>query len=80
METTEAVVQGCSVKKRVFWGVLVPDVCNFIKKETLGEVFSCEFCKIFKNFFKEHLWWLLLKQARPKQWAVDSWQYGTVDS
>ena len=23
--------------------------CNFIKKEPLGQVFSCEFCKIFKN-------------------------------
>ena len=30
---------------------------NFIKKETLVKVFSCEFCKIFKNiFFKEHFW------------------------
>ena len=25
--------------------------CNFIKKETLAQVFSCEFCKISKNFF-----------------------------
>ena len=24
---------------------------NFIKKETLTQVFSCEFCKIFKNNF-----------------------------
>ena len=30
---------------------------NFIKKETLTQVFSCEFCKIFKNtYFTEHLW------------------------
>ena len=30
---------------------------NFIKKETLAQVFSCEFCEIFKNtFFTEHLW------------------------
>ena len=30
--------------------------CNFIKKETLAQVFSCDFCKIFKNvFFREHL-------------------------
>ena len=28
-----------------------PEVCNFIKKETLAEVFSCEFCKICKNTF-----------------------------
>ena len=25
--------------------------CNFIKKETLGQVFSYEFCKISKNTF-----------------------------
>ena len=31
--------------------------CNFIKKETLAQVFSCEFCEIPKNtFFTEHLW------------------------
>ena len=30
--------------------------CNFIKKETLAQVFSCEFCEIFKNiYFLEHL-------------------------
>ena len=48
---TEAVVQGCSVKK-VSW--------KFCK--TLAQVFSCEFCEIFKNtsFYVEHLRWLLL--------------------
>ena len=31
--------------------------CNFIKKETVAQVFSCEFCEISKyTFFKEHLW------------------------
>ena len=31
--------------------------CNFIKKETLAQVLSCEFCEISKNtFFTEHLW------------------------
>ena len=30
--------------------------CNFIKKETLAQVFSCEFCKISKNtFFIDYL-------------------------
>ena len=30
---------------------------KFIKKETLAQVFSCEFCEISKNtFFTEHLW------------------------
>ena len=31
--------------------------CSFIKKETLSQVFSCEFCGISKKtFFTEHLW------------------------
>ena len=31
--------------------------CNFIKKEALAQVFSCEFCEISKNtFFTEHVW------------------------
>ena len=39
----------------------VPGPCNFIKKETLAQVFSCEFCEISKNtFFTEHIWQLLL--------------------
>ena len=30
--------------------------CNFVKRETLAQVFSCEFRKISKNtFFTEHL-------------------------
>ena len=34
-----------------------PEACNFIKKETLVLVFSCEFCENCKNtFFTEHLW------------------------
>ena len=33
-----------------------PEAWNFIKKETPTQVFSCEFCDIFKNnFFTEHL-------------------------
>ena len=32
-------------------------ICNFIKKETLAQVLSCEFCEISKNtFYTEHLW------------------------
>ena len=27
------------------------EACNFIKKETLAQVFSCEFCDIFKNTY-----------------------------
>ena len=30
---------------------------HFIKKDTLAQVFSCEFCETDKNaFFTEHLW------------------------
>ena len=36
---------------------LQAEACNFIKKETLALLFSCEFCEISKNtYFKEHLW------------------------
>ena len=40
---------------------LRPQACNFIKRETLAQVFSFKFREISKNtFFKEHLLWLLL--------------------
>ena len=33
------------------------ETCSFIKKETLAQFFSCEFCEISKNTsFTEHLW------------------------
>ena len=33
-----------------------PQACNFTIEETLAQVFSCEFCEMFKNnLFKEHL-------------------------
>ena len=68
----EAVVQRCSVKKVFseisknshentcardsFLITLQAQACNFIKKEFLAQVFSCEFCEISKNtFFKENL-------------------------
>ena len=39
------------LKKRLW-----PQACNFIKKETLVQVFSCKFCEISKNtFFIEHI-------------------------
>ena len=35
---------------------LRPEAYNFVKKETLAQVFSCEFCEISKNtYFTEHL-------------------------
>ena len=45
----------------LFFNKVAGGACNFIKKETLAQVFSCEFCEISKTpFFIEHLWWLLL--------------------
>ena len=42
-------------------GILWPEACNFIKKDTLEQVFSCEFCEISKKtFFTEHSGRLLL--------------------
>ena len=37
-----------------------------IKKESLAQVFFCEFCEISKNtfFLTEHLWWLLIYIGR----------------
>ena len=55
--------QGCSVRKGVlrnfakFTGkhlcqsLFFKKACNFVKNETLAQVFSCEFCEIFKKTF-----------------------------
>ena len=64
---TEAVAQRCSAKKvlleisqnsqgntcaRIFFLInLQAEACNYIKKETLAQVFSCEFCEVSKNTF-----------------------------
>ena len=29
----------------------MPDVCNFVKKATPAQIFSCEFCKYSKSTF-----------------------------
>ena len=66
-QPTEAVARRCSVKKaflgisqnsqenacsRVSFLIkLQAKTCNFIKKEALPQVFSCEFCEISKNTF-----------------------------
>ena len=33
----------------------VPESCNFIKKKTLTQVFSCEFCEISMNTFLQNI-------------------------
>ena len=54
---TEAVVQGCSIKK------VLKNFANhhrkylFIKGHFLMKVFSCEYCELYTNsFFIEYLW------------------------
>ena len=69
----ETVAQRCSVKKivlRNFAKFIGKQLCQSLffnkvagwpKKETLAQVFSCEFCEIIKNTFStEWLPWLLL--------------------
>ena len=48
------------MKKGVLRNIATPVI---LAKETLAQVFFCEFCKISKNiFFTEHLWSLLLNK------------------
>ena len=54
----EAVIGRCSVKKMFLeiWqnsqeNTCRPEPYNFVKKETLAQVFFCEFCVISKNTF-----------------------------
>ena len=72
----EKVVQRCPVKnvflkisqnsqKNIYAGayflIKLQGARNLLKKETLAQVFCCEFCGILKKtFFIEHIWWLLL--------------------
>ena len=60
---TEAATRGVLQKRcsQNFHQIHWKTPCSFIKRETLKQVFSCEFCEISKNtFFIEHLWWQLL--------------------
>ena len=51
---------------------LMPEACNFIKKETLAQVFSCEFCEISKStFFTEHLWTTVFRESSTVVLAVN---------
>ena len=61
VNSSEAVTRRCSVVGALenFAKFTGKHLCqslffnNFIKKETLAQMFSCEFCEIFKNtFFK----------------------------
>ena len=59
---------------------LQASACNFIKKEAVAQVFSCEFCEIFKNtFFTEHLCATASDQCFPLfekfRKSFDIWEY-----
>ena len=63
VELLEAVIQWCSVKKGAHRNFI--KFYNFIKKETLAQVFPSEICEISKNtFFHRTLWWLLLNHIK----------------
>ena len=47
---------GKNLCQSLFFNKIAGKTCSFIKKETLAQVFSCEFCKISeKSFFAELL-------------------------
>ena len=53
----EAATRGVLYEKCARVSSCRPEACNFIKKETLAQVVSCEFCEISKNtFVTQHLW------------------------
>ena len=42
--------------QRLFFKKVAGQACNFIKKDSLAQVFSCDFCEISKNtFFTKHI-------------------------
>ena len=61
--------QMCSIKKCV--------LKNFIKKETLAQVFSHEFCKMFKSttFLQNSSGWLLLKEMLDRVGGVGYFRF-----
>ena len=40
---------GKHIYSKVSFWIKLPQACNFVKKETLAQVFSCAFCEISKN-------------------------------
>ena len=55
----------------VFCKKVTGGACNFIKKETLAQVFSCGFCEISKNTFSQNTSrWLLLKETDIDGYAI----------
>ena len=46
------------------------EACNFIKKETLAQVFSCEFCEMFENIFLTEQ--LQVRASKNDRYSVES--------
>ena len=44
-----------------------PQDCNFIKKEALAQLFSCEFCEIFIYRTPPDNWFLLFESVKTSQ-------------
>ena len=54
---------GKQLCQSLFFNKVAGGACNFIKKETLAQVFPVNSAKFLRiPFFSEHLWWLLLNQ------------------
>ena len=49
--------------------ICTPKACNFIKKETPAQVFSCEFCEISKKTFLQNT----LGDCFWKSWRLTNW-------
>ena len=56
--------------------IKLPEAYNFIKKETLAQVYSCEFCETFKNTFyrtpPEDCFWTIFftSSSLKRKWNV----------
>ena len=100
VNSAEAVTRRCCIKKMLlkilqntqenacarvsFLIKLQAEACNFIKKETVAQVFSCEFCEIFQNtFFIEHLRWLpptmtVISNKLKKYFIIDIYSLASI--
>ena len=64
------------IQKPVICFAVQASVCNFIKKETLEQVFSCEFCEISKNTFLQNtsgllLLWVSTDEHHSVHWGIN---------
>ena len=69
-------ITGKHLRQSLF--LVADQVCNFIKKETLAQVFSCEFCEISKNTFTYRIPPVAASGNCPIKFG-SSFQYSFVD-